>query len=94
MEALLRSSSGGHATVFEFVDWHMNSGTHRHLTEKDLDAFEGHSHEDAAALLAKANPCDSVHEFSVRDWNANCLTKYRAQHMLIGVRCCKGPWAP
>lgn len=41
--------------VFEFVDWHMNSGTHRHLTEKDLSAFEGHSPEDAAELLAKAN---------------------------------------
>merc|ERR1712094_128381 len=33
----------------------MQSGTHRHLTEADLDAFDGHSHEEAAALLAKAN---------------------------------------
>jgi len=33
----------------------MNSGTHRHLTQRDLDAFDGHSPEDAAQLLAKAN---------------------------------------
>merc|ERR1719316_1789909 len=54
-ESLPLDSSGSHKSVFEFVDWHMNSGTHRHLTEKDLAAFDGHSPEDAAQLLAKAN---------------------------------------
>lgn len=55
LDEATRSSAGARAAVFDFVDWHMNSGQHRHLTERDLDAFEGHSPEEAAALLAKAN---------------------------------------